>query len=272
MNILPGSGSANSVKAVGSGAQQFGLAGGDSLAAGVQKGVPVMSLAAIYETIPDCLFSLENVKLSSPSDLIGKKVGVKFGSSTQAFYDAMIRKFHLAPGSVKEVAVGNGVDPLLTSAVDVLNGHADNEVIQVQSLGYRVNVLRYDSLGLSAYGMVLLTNRRLADSDPDLVKSFVQAVLQAWVLAYEDPEEAARATVEANPTLNYSTVLAQTKASLDFVVNDASKSKGLGWQDAEGWEKTLKTLQDAGVINGDIPVATLFTNAFVVARPSIDKP
>jgi NitT/TauT family transport system substrate-binding protein len=266
VNILPGSGSGNVVKAVGSGAQQVGVAGGDSLAAGVGKGVPVVSIAAIFQTNSDCLVSLAQTRLSAPSDLRGLKVGVKFGSSTHAMYEAMKRKFQL-PDSIQEIAVGTGVEPLLTSAVDVLNAHADNEVVEIQAQGRRVNILRYDSLGLSAYGIVLLTNRRLLETEPRMVGAFSEAVLQGWKLTYENPEEAAQTTVDANPTLKYAIVLAQTRAALDYVVNETSRVKGIGWQDTAGWERTLKTLRDSSIINEDILPARLFTES-----PSIEYP
>jgi len=72
--------------------------------------------------------------------------------------------------------------------------------------------------------------------------------------------------------LKYPIVLAQTKAALDFVVTEASQARGLGWQDADGWKKTIKTLQDSGLISGsDIPVDSLFTNRFIVNRPNIPR-
>ena len=270
VNILEGSGSGTTVKVVGSGTHMFGIASGESVAIGRSVGIPVVALAVFYQRSPVCLFSLEKADVQRPEDLVGKRMGVKFGSSTYPMYKAMLKKYGIGDSEIREVSIGKGVEPLLAGDVDAMNGHIDNEPIQVGAQGYPVNVISYDSLGIKAYGIALITSDKYVSEEPELVSGFLRATLKGWDYVIDHPREAASSVVRSKPSLRADIVGEQTKRCLPLLVSQDTLKYGLGWQNKGGWQETVSSLKEMGQIPKNVRVEGIYTMRFWDTSVSVD--
>ena len=187
VKILEGSGSGTAVKVVGAGREEFAVASAESVAIGRSKGIPVVSLAALYQRNPVCLLSLTESGITKPEDLVGKKMGVKFGSSTFPLYEAITKTRGIDRESIEEIAVGPGIEPLLAGKVDAMNGHIDNEPVQVRHQGKSVETILYHDLGIRTYGMCLLSSEEVLKEKGDVARRFVRATLKGWGVRHREP-------------------------------------------------------------------------------------
>lgn len=263
VDILEGSGSGNAVKVVGSGAQEFGVASGESVAIGRSVGIPVVATAVFYQESPVCLFSSKKTGINKPRDLIGKKVGVKFGSSTFPMYLAMLKKANIDRSKITEISIGKGIEPLLSGDVDAMNGHIDNEPVQASMHGYPVNIIMYSSLGIKTYGISLITNESQIKEKPGIVEKFTRATLKGWEYTIANPAEAAKAVLRAKPSLKENIVTKQTMLSLDLLTSEDTLKHGCGWQTKSGWTQTVMNLKNMGQIKTDFNIEKMFTTKFL---------
>lgn len=270
VEIMDGSGSGNAVKVVGSGSQDFGIASGESIAMGRSAGVPIVVIAVFYQKSPVCIFSLKNRRILKPSDLEGKTVGVKFGSSTHPMYLAMLKKYNIDRSKLTEISIGKGVQPLLVGDIDAMNGHIDNEPIQIRSLGYDINTILYHDLGIKTYGISLITNEALIIKNPNMVKRFVGATLKGWLDVIKSPREAVKVIIKKKPMLKLNTLMAQAEESLQLLASQDSLKHGLGWQTLSGWEMTVSTLKEMGLIKNTFDVNLMFSNKFLRQNEKVD--
>jgi NitT/TauT family transport system substrate-binding protein len=270
VQILQGAGSGTTVKVIGAGREEFGLAGAESVAIGRSKGIPIVSIAAIYQKSAVAFLTLESSGIKTFDDLRGKTMGVKFGSSTYPLYEATLKQRSIDRTRINEVSIGPGIEPLLAGNIDAMDGQIDNEGVQIRERGYPLRAILYDDIGIKTYGIVLVANERTISNRPEMVRQFVRAIARGWKHTLEHPEKAAEAVCESNPTLDQKVVLAQTKAAIRLTVGPDSLAYGLGWQTHEGWRRTVDTLTEIGQIDGPLSLDGWITDEFLKNAGKVD--
>jgi NitT/TauT family transport system substrate-binding protein len=270
VEILEGTGSGTTVKVIGAGREEFGLAGAESVAIGRSKGVPIVSIAAIYQKSAVAFLTLESSGINDFKDLPGRTMGVKFGSSTYPFYEATLKQLSIDRNRIKEVSIGPGVEHLLAGKVDAMDGQIDNEGVQIQERGFPVHAILYDEIGVKTYGITLIAHEKTIAERPKMVGKFVHAILKGWSLTLADPDKAAAAVCHMNPTLDKKIVVAQTRAAIGLISSPDSTANGLGWQTEDGWQTTIETLTKIGQINSKLDVNGLFTIDFLRNSEKVD--
>ena len=136
VNIQPGGPDFPAVQMVTGGNEQFGVTGADQILIARSKGVPVVALAVIYRRNPFVLFSLAKSGIKTPTDYVGKKVGVKIGGNEELIYRAVLAKAEIDKSKLTEIPVKFDMTPLLTGTVDVWPGYLINEVLAAKEKGF----------------------------------------------------------------------------------------------------------------------------------------
>jgi ABC-type nitrate/sulfonate/bicarbonate transport system substrate-binding protein len=245
---------------VAGGNEQFGVTGADQILIARSKGVPVVALAVIFRRNPFVLFSLAKSGIKSPTDYVGKNIGVKIGGNEELIYRAVIAKAAIDKSKLNEVPVKFDISPLLAGTVDVWPGYLINEVLAAKEKGFDVNIVSPTDYGIDLYADTLFTTEKMLAEKPDVVRKFVTATLKGWSSAIAEPEEAARITLKYGSKLTYDHEFAMMKASLPLLKPDA---KPVGWMDAANWSAAQKLLVDAGFQKTPVDVSKAFTVDFL---------
>src|SRR5580692_2155800 len=244
------------VQMVAGGNEQFGVTGADQILIARSKGVPVVALAAIFRRNPFVLFSLAKSGIKTPTDYVGKNIGVKIGGNEELIYRAVIAKAAVDKSKLNEVPVKFDITPLLAGTIDVWPGYLINEVLAAKEKGFDVNVVSPTDYGIDLYADTLFTTEKMLAERPDVVRKFVAATLKGWADAIAAPDEAARSTLKYGSKLTYDHEFAMMKASLPLLQPDA---KPVGWMDAANWSAAQKLLVDAGFQKSPVDVSKAFT-------------
>ena len=248
------------VQMVAGGNEQFGVTGADQILIARSKGVPVVALAAIFRRNPFVLFSLAKSGIKTPTDYVGKNIGVKIGGNEELIYRAVIAKAAVDKSKLNEVPVKFDISPLLAGTIDVWPGYLINEVLAAKEKGFDVNVVSPTDYGIDLYADTLFTTEKMLTERPDVVRKFVTATLKGWADATAAPDEAAQLTLKYGSKLTYDHEFAMMKASLPLLQPDA---KPLGWMDAANWSGMQKLLIDAGFQKTPVDIDKSFTVEFL---------
>jgi NitT/TauT family transport system substrate-binding protein len=249
LQILPGTGSNDTVRLVGAGNDMFGVAVADAVVTGRSRGAPVVSLGVLLQQSPNVMVSLKKNGITKPTDLYGKKVGVPSRSTVYAFWLALIKAAGLDASKVETVDLGatptSGV--LASGGIDAAITLATNEKVALELRGIELNVIDLGQYGVRSYGQVLFSNDTLVKNQPDLVKKVAAATMKSWQYTIEHTKEAVEVLKEYVPETKVEHELAKWKE-----ITPRTKARGeqvpFGHQDAAGWRSTYETFAAAGLI------------------------
>ena len=262
---------ANLIPKIGAGAVDLGLSDGTSVIPAVSQGIPIKYLATIYGQFPSIVFAKASSGIEGAADLVGKRLGIpgRYGSSWIMLQALMAS----AKRSVNDVIVveypdfGQGA-AVSQGAVDAATGFVNNEPVQLELTGEKVNVLRIDGFtplpgpGIVA-GTATLGARR------DAVAGFIRATLKAMNEIAATPTVGLDAAIRVVPELGKER--AKQAAILDATIA-AWRPKGAlagtsitGVVDQAAWQKSLDFMTSLKLVPKPVTVGDLVDPSFVTA-------
>jgi NitT/TauT family transport system substrate-binding protein len=255
------------VQRVAQGTVQFGMASGDSILLARAQGLPVRTIATSSQRFPTVLYSKADAGITTPENLKGKSVGIpgRFGASyiglLALLYATKIPESDL---NIQEIGFAQ-VAALSEDKVQVASGYGNNEPIQLEANGIKVNVIKVsDYYPLASDGII--TSEQMITDEPELVRAFVRATLRGMQAVIDDETAAFDTALGYIPEAQHGDVELQKKvlaATTPFWQSDLTKQYGLGYTDAESWKATHTFLREAGLLKADVAIDQAFTNEFL---------
>lgn len=227
VTIEPGSGSVDVMKLVASGQSQFGVADFSALAiTRANEQLPVKAVAAIQQRSLAAIMALAGSGVSDPADLEGRTVGDTPGSTVGVMFPAYANAAGIDADRVEFVPGNPQALPQLLAEeqVDAIGQFVVGEsLVEEVAQGREVTVLPYGDVLPDLYGIVLLTSDSLAESDPELVRRFSEALLRGLEYTIDNPAEAAEILQSHEPTTDVAVATAEIEAMAPYVAPDRSR-------------------------------------------------
>jgi len=249
---------------------QFGMASGDSILLARANGLPVATVATVNQQFPAVFFSKAEENIKTPADLKGKTVGIPghFGASYIGLL-AILYASKMQESDLNVQDIGFAQVPALTEGkVQVASGYGNNEPVQLDQQGIKVNVIKVsDFYPLASDGII--TSESLIKDQPEVVRGFVQATLKGMQDVIANPEAAFNTALEFIPELKSADAKTQDlqrkvlQATLPYWQSDATAKEGLGFSDAKNWDATYKFMRDSQLLKSDVDLSKGFTNEFI---------
>jgi putative hydroxymethylpyrimidine transport system substrate-binding protein len=225
------------------------------------QGLPVVAVAAIVPEPLTSLISLPDAGIADPSDLRDKTIATAGIPYQDAFLGRILRDARLAPGDVKQVSVGLGLEQAVLSgeADAMLGGFKNVEGVSLEERGENPRVVPVDELGIPSYDeLVLVASSEQVEDDPEPIRLFIAALERGTEDAVADPAAATDAILEAGDGLDPKLTQAEVEATLPLLLPD---SKGpFGQMDEAEWSEFAGFLADEGFIKARPEPGDGFTN------------
>ena len=224
--------------------------------------VPFVYILAMYQQVPNALFSLKESGIDSIEDLAGKRIGIPglFGTSYTSL-QAILEVAGLTEDDIVLEQIGfTQIEAVMSNRVDVALGFLNNEPIILKNQGVELNVIPAGQYNKSAGNGVISTESMLENQE--LVSRFVTATQEALLLTLREPEtafNAAKVYVENLGDERMEVLM----TSIGLYTSDKTAEKGIGFSDPEGWASTLELLKRSGRVSTDLPAESFYTNAFL---------
>jgi len=259
LEIISGSGSADSVKTVGTRAVEMALVDSLVLVQARAQQLPALAVAAYYQRTPIVLISPAKKPVKSAQEMLGKKIGSKKGSATSQGLTLFLEANGIKPEQLSLADIGFGVQPLLVGQVDALMGFTMNEPIEAESAGMPVHELFIADAGVKAYGLTIAANEKFAKEQGAAVKGFLKATKLAMADCAKDPKAAVEVLAKAVPDLNKERELKVLQRTIPVWNSADTKASGLGWQTEAAWRQTVDTTVRLKLVEKAPAVKELFT-------------
>lgn len=233
------------LRALAEGAYDFVLADPSRHMDLVSQGVANVAVAAVFQIDPVVIFSLAESGIRRPEDLIGERI---MGFPTSCVISAVLARVGLGPEDVEIGPSSFDLSELYSGAYDAWSGYYTNEVLLARAEGYDVNVIYPTDYGVHLYGDVLVTRRELVETNPDLVRRVVRALIEGWDWVLGHVKEAAALVLRWNPALDVEHQVLALEASLPFI---HAGEHGLGGMTDERWRSMAEMMKAFGLLPED---------------------
>ncbi len=247
VTIIEGSDKISALNQVLSGKVQYGIGDADILQSRT-SGKPVVAIASIFQHSPYVLLSLNEQKINSPYDLIGKRIMLSNDQGATQF-KAMMLKAGIGLDKVTLLRHSWNLQDLIHGKVDVVSAYATAEPIKLEAMGYHPTILSNQKYGVDFYGDILFTSENEISGNQERVDAFLRATKKGWAYAFDHPEEMAEliATMHgvADRGITYDILLKEAATMKPYVLSDVVE---FGHMSAVRWESIAKSLFELKMI------------------------
>jgi NitT/TauT family transport system substrate-binding protein len=252
----------DAVARVGAGEQTFAIASGEQVLLARAQDLPVVYVASWYEDFPVGVASLQAAGIQAPEDLAGATVGIPglYGASYIGF-EALLNIAGMTDEDVTLLPIGfNQVEALAAGQVQSGVIYLANEPVVLRSQGYAVDVIPVsDYLQLVANG--LITNEQSVTENPEMVRAFIQAMLQGITAAAANPDEAYEISGQYVENLADADYHVQREILAESI--KLWQTERPGYSDPEGWENMQAVLLEMGLLDTELDLTKAFTNDLI---------
>lgn len=218
-------------------------------------GLPLVSIGLIGQRGQQAYAALAESGIESPAEWEGRRVGFKGTPAPDVF--AILDAAGLSADDVELVNVGFDPRVLTEGQVDVYPVFKSNEPDVLSSMGFEVVLWEAADYGAPTLGLAYVATEETVAEDPEMLESFMAAVMAGIEHAEEHPDEAVTAVMEhAGDDADEG----HQRFILDTELTDAHSAvtdeHGLGWQTAEQWQALedflvrYDALSEGGVVEG----------------------
>jgi putative hydroxymethylpyrimidine transport system substrate-binding protein len=226
------------------------------------KGLPLVSVAALVQEPLTSIVSLGPKHITSPAKLRGKTVGDAGISYQHDYLTTILSRSGVPAKSVKEINVGANLLPAMLSGKvgATLGAYWNVEAIQLARMHKHPNVIRMNQVGVPNYDeLVLVVRANEINERIDLVRRLVQAVARGYQATRRDPQTAVQNLVKANPSLDPKLQLASVRATLPAFF-PADRNNPWGWMNPTQWNSYGQWMLNERLITSVNAVTDASTN------------
>lgn len=251
---------------VASGRAQFGVSFQDSLAPAFvgDDALPVTAVAAMIQHNTSGIISRAGEGMDVPKGMEGHSYATWNGSIELATLKAVVEadggdfdKVELIPSTVTDE-----VSALKTKSVDSIWVFYAWAGVKTELEELDTDYFAFADINpvFDYYTPVIISGNTFLEEHPDTAKAFMEALSKGYQYAIENPEDAADILCKAAPELDKELVLASQNYLKDQYQADAAY---WGYIDAERWNNFYKWINENGLVEGEIPLDTGFSNEYL---------
>ena len=255
LSLTRGFGSGDTVSKLAGGAAQFGVADiGALMVARARQNVPVTAVMQLYTHSPHSLFVLRSSGITNFRQLEGRRISITPGNSHRLYFPEVMRRAGGNADSITWVNMdASAMAPLLIQRrVDAAPFFAIHHFYQnrmAQRAGQEIVALPFVETGFAIYSTALVVPDALAQSNPDLVRRFVQGAIRSFEWARDNRVEACRLHVARNPEVEQVDCEGSLAAVMTYVFTDHARQTGFGRWEAERLAFTWRNVAESQQID-----------------------
>lgn len=247
VNLMAGGPNVSQDAVVASGKALLGISSPDITSAAILKGAELVVIGAQYQKNPFAIMSLAASPISTPQDMIGKKIGVQ--ATNEPVWNAFLKANNIDPSKITKVPAQFDPSPLVSKEVDGWFSFFTNEPNLLKTKGVDTAVMLLNDHGYPMVSEVYVVKKSTLTSDRDKVKGALIGDIKGWTDSVADPKLGA--TLAATKYgkdlgLDQAEQTLESTAQNTVVSTADTKANGLFTITDELIDETIKTLALGG--------------------------
>lgn len=271
VDIVRGFGSVPTALAVGEGKFPFGLALSGAIILAATRGSPVACVGIESYKFQMGVAAHPDSGILDFKDLEGKTIGGVLNSGESPFRKLLAERagFDLSKVNINNVDISILEQSVMQRQVDAIFCIGLSSLPPMLAAGFKPKFLPADKFKVDLYGVSLITQQRMVETNPDLCQRFVDGALEAVAYTMANPDECIDIFMREVPELALSKngkqfVKSGMEIWIDSLLAAEPKAQGMGWSDEkavnEAIDMVMTYVAPAGAVRPD--PRKLFTNSF----------
>lgn len=273
LDIRSGNGSSSAHRLVANGDSDFAYGSCAAMVTLAAQGAPLVSVGVIDAAGTEAVIVRPDSGVKQLSDLKGKMVLTTANAGVNTFFPLVLKSagMELSDVNLTNVPEGALVSSYLQGsggAVAILGG-LDDKPAEIEANGGEPPVaFPYSDYGVNQVGYCLSTHTDTVKNNPDLVKRFVGATMNAYAQTAANPDSAVDSMADiVGGTMAEEQGKAQARAVLDVTLgilySNANKDKVLGLHVTSDWDDMLALMKQYNDLDTDKSASAFYTNEFL---------
>ncbi len=269
VTIQPGSGSADTVRAIGAGLADAGFADFTTAIVARSRGTGVEAVAQLGYIATTILWR-EDTPIKTVKDLEGKSLAVSSGQAQWYLMPAFCKVNNIDYKAIKIQETAPALQPaaLVAKKVDFIAMFraSNDEVAEAVAAkqGMKLKRMYMRDHGLDIYGSGLIVKEDDVKRRPDVVRAYVEGTMEGLKYARDHQDEALAILLKHKPEIEKELARVQLKNALDEVfIPPESLQFGLGFMKPEVMEKTVDITNEYFGGARKVSPQEVYTNQFI---------
>lgn len=230
----------------------------------LREGIPVVSVAAIFQKDPQAMLAHPGSGVESFADLRDKTLFIApFGQLT--FWPWMAHSFGLDEAQIRPYTFNPA--PFLADDNSAQQGYVTAEPFAIRREGgFDPVVLLMADAGYDSYSTLIQTRTELIEERPEVVQAFVDASILGWIdYLWGDPAPGNALILEDNPDMTEEQIAYSIEAMRDYGIVDSGDAVelGIGAMTDERWRQFFADAVSWGAVEPELPWQDGYSLAFV---------
>ncbi|MBE7366183.1 ABC transporter substrate-binding protein [Ramlibacter pallidus] len=225
----------NAVQLLAAGQADFMMGKDFQVLNGIQSGVPMVTVAAVFQMEPQGMVTHPDV--NKLSDLKGKTIYLATSGRT-SWFPWLKAKYGFTDEQSRPYTFN--MQPFFADRNAAQQGYPGSEPYIAEQAGQKVKFFLFADEGYPPYGNTIVTMQKMAKEKPDVVQRFVRATIEGWKSYLQDPAPGNALIKKDNPKMDDGTLAYGHKVMKQmkfFDGGDAAKM-GAGIMTDARWQKT----------------------------------
>ncbi|NDW32422.1 ABC transporter substrate-binding protein [Salipiger sp. PrR007] len=242
VSLLPGGPNAPVEPPVVAGTALIGISAADYTAAAVNQGAPFKIIGVAMQKNPFAIASLPDNPVSSPADLVGKKIGMALANTP--VLEALCEINGVKIDEIEVVPTQYDAAPLVQGQVDCLLCWATDLPVAMEMQGVECVTMLLADHGYAVHSQTYIATEDSLANRRDQLVALMKGEVMGWQDYQADPEAAAALTVEMFPEagLDLATQKLQAERQVPLMFSELTEAEGFGWFTDETVAANVETL------------------------------
>ncbi|MDX2270624.1 MAG: ABC transporter substrate-binding protein [Cyanobacteriota bacterium] len=263
VSIQMGGTGINILQLLAGGAVDLAMGSSLDVLAALDSGIPVVTVAAIFQKDPQCLLAHPQTGGGRLENLRGKPTYVSPGANL-TYWPFLRKRFGFLDEQRRPYYFSLG--PFLQDPEAVQQGYLTAEPWRVKrEAGFEPEVYLLADYGYNPYATTIETTWSLVNRHPDRVQRFVDASIRGWQSYLEDPHPGNQLIRQANPEMPEELLIygLDSLLSHQIITGGEAASLGIGAMTDQRWQAIVATMSDIGLFRPTIPYQQAYTLQFL---------
>jgi len=209
---------------------------------------------------------LAHPHVKSLEEIKGQPVYV-FSGAQQTFWPWLKQRFGFSDDMIRPYTFS--VAPFLADKSVVQQGYVTSEPFAMEQGGVKPSIFLFADYGYPPYAQTIETTREMIESNPEVVRKFVQASMEGWKSYFENPAPANALIKKDNPEMTDAQIAFGIGKIKEYglVAGGDAATKGLGVMTDERWKATFDFMAKAGLVPEDMDYKQAYSLEFLPSPP-----
>src|SRR5665213_2847190 len=231
-------------------------------------GSPLVAVYISFDDTPLAIITLKSKNLRTPADLNGASIAGGPGTAVHDTISILLKAAHAESVKINWLPVQPQLfGPMVARGeADGTGGFTNSNIPALLDVGIKLKdiyAIKYSDFGADLYGLALVTTKKYADENPDVVRAMVKAVNKGTIDTIKDPAAALKLMKARDPMMKEDVEKVRLDISLGLTDTPWVKKHGLSVAQPERMKRMIDSVVAAYALPVTPKPEDIYTDRFL---------